>query len=233
MTAPFFPGIRPRPASLFATDFSEYTTLGVQPPDWTKVTRPADFTAEIENASQPGSISGKVLRLNRTPQSRQNIVWNKVPGNVVDAEVLILQRKTEGGTDNHSYTGAMLRSIFPDNTGDTQTGYLLSTINDSESRAWSFKAGVQDTLDTFGRGSVSNLWFWSRIRVVGTSLQMKYWRTTDSEPVYETFVDPGTPITAGGLVALGNLNFLDVEVGYFAVSIGSPGMPPAAIALPV
>lgn len=229
--APHMPGIRPHAGNaIFATDFSEYA-LGAQPFDWTKITKPADFTALVQAHEQSGSISGKCMKMVRTPQSRQHIVWNVLPTNIVDVEMLLLQRKTETGTDDHTYTGLFARGVYPDNTGDTITGYLLSPINDSELRVWKYIAGTATQLGTTNPNNYAGEWFWTRARVVGTSLQIKGWRTTDPEPIaWQSYTN--AEIVAGGLAALGNNNFLDVEIGYAAFSIGSPGSPPATIPLP-
>lgn len=208
----------------FATDFSEYTA-GAQPPDWTKRTNAADFTAIVTAGA---GMSGKYLKIVRTPSSRQMMTWDKVPS-TLNSEVLMRCRMLEVGTTDMLYTGPIMRAAFPSATGSDMTAYLATIEQGQDMVAYRFAAGTATLLQrNDGPDYGTNIWSWVRVRLVGNVISFKYWQDGNAEPAYWTYTD-ASQIATAGLIGLGSSHNVDVDVDYFAVSIGTT---PVVIPLP-
>lgn len=221
---PHMVGARPR-ASFYETNFAEYAA-GAQPPDWTKRTNVADFTAVVTAGD---GMSGKYLKIVRTPSSRQMMTWDKIP-TALNSEVLMRCRMLEIGTTDMLYTGPLMRAVFPSATGSDMTAYLATIEQGQDMVAYRFAAGTATLLQrNDGPDYGLNIWSWQRVRLVGSTISFKYWQQGVAEPSYWTYTD-ASPISAAGLIGLGSSHNVDVDVDYYAVSLGTT---PAVIPLPI
>ncbi|RWC68865.1 MAG: hypothetical protein EOS30_23580 [Mesorhizobium sp.] len=217
-----------RDPDVYVTDFSEYA-IGVQPFDWTSRWLNTGFTALVQTVS--GSISGSALRWTKTTANSQLLSWNRVP-TVANAEIVCRMRVIEATSAPETFVRPCVRAT---GASGAENSYAMQPTKDASGSGWnnSFVKQVAGAGAVIGTPSLGpsptfaiNNWFWSRFRVIGTSLQRRAWWQGASEPGTwdESITD--SAVTTAGWVGLRNTNVNpDCEIDFFAVAINGKTAP--------
>ena len=173
----------------YSTDFSEYTT-GNQPSDWTERYHTGDATAIVRaDASAEG---GKLLRVDHSAPERYAVSWDDV-GSVSDVEVLAKIR----WSDNL----AGVAKVYLRGSGGSadECGYFvdIDQIN-NQVKLYKYVSGAVTQIgSTVKKVFFEDVWYLVRIRVNSTSIKVKIWVSSGTEPTSWMFDETDSSLSSG------------------------------------
>ena len=223
-------------SGVYITNFSEYPT-GSAPADWTAQYNTSDFSVSVKDVA--GSISGKALRWTKTAANRQGFSWDRVPA-AADVEILLRARAIEAWAANENSIFAYCRGA---GAAGSEAGYRGGAGVDNTSTLWRNSAGkyISGTHTQLGSAPYGpspnytvNTWFYTRFRMVGTSLNHKSWYSGAAEPGGWTESLTDSSVSAAGWTGLQQVSANpNVEIDYFACSIARGGTAPITLPVPL
>lgn len=163
----------------YYTDFSEYTT-GVAPSDWTRRWLASNITDTV--VEDVGVTGGKLLRISNNIHVERLLSWDDLDADVDRDDVEIAFKWRATTPSNGKFTiGAGVRAS---GSFDDETGYNLSAFVDTGDDHVIRKNvnGTPTELDSQSRSFLEDTWYWTRARVIGTSLLAHTWLDGDTEP---------------------------------------------------
>jgi hypothetical protein len=207
----------------YFTDFSEYTSEA-QPSDWTRRFGTGTWTAEDD----AGATGGKVLR-QVGPTNFDFLAWDAIDADVDrdDSEVLFRARFTTAGGTNTE-----IRALHRGSNTSGRTGYVnglrpgTTSANSSYLNAGSF-TDIQATNP--GGLPSADQWFWVRSRVVGTTIQLRFWLDGNAEPGTWTFENTDATVAGAGWIGLYSNRDQLIEVDVYGVGTNGDAAPDEAV----
>ncbi len=166
-----------------------------------------DFTVETD----AGSDGGKSLQDSTSTTARRGHVW-ETPGAGRDMEVLIEFETSVVGDE----IGCSARQI-----GDSaaENGIVAYASNGNQLWVIDFREGNDDNLAVPTISYVADEKVKIRLRVIGSSVKARFWKSADSEPGTWN-VDESTPRVVSGFPGISGSQYDGVKVHRIAVAYG-------------
>lgn len=212
----------------YFTDFSAYAT-GAAPGDWTPFYA-TDGVWEVRAAA--GATGGKVLHGEDISTSGlRGLMWDVVAADAARDNVELVARYQLTNATTYAQFSLLVRGTGTFHT--TDASYYAGMQTASERRVVKRITASLTTIQSAAFSPALNQWLWMRVRVNGTSLQVKHWADGDVEPVDWTFTRTETQLSAAGFagIALGAGSALPktvVNVDIFGVGTGGDSAPTSA-----
>lgn len=207
----------------YTNDFGSYTA-DAQPSDWTArwVTTNSTFAARTKSGAQ----GGKTLEHTSTADGRRLLSYNAIDSdaNRADAEILVRVRTT-GSVGTAALLDQVRSVLRGSGAAGAESCYFLQF---SESATGSIRLGklVSGTQTMLGTAFAmprwqSNVWYWMRFKVSGTSLSGKIWEDGEKEPTSWQVTATDSSVTGAGWVGVGNFESSGTARDWDFVSIGT------------
>lgn len=197
------------PVGDYQTDFSEYTTSGGLPGDWTKCWRTTDDTIDIVTSGPIGAmLGGKALESSVTSGWRKTVKWDDLD-DLVNVDVYA-RVQCESGTNR-----AIELTVRGDDCGNGSgpyTGYTLTMFDDTDVRIYAYdNEGFGNSIGgTQNVGNFVDKWMWIRFQVTGkgtVTVRAKVWQDGSPEPgswLFDVTTSTEGPRHSGGFIAFGS-----------------------------
>ncbi len=195
----------------YFTDFSEYST-GSPPSDWT-ARYEASPVWSVEAAT--GATGGNVLAYSGTSNELNLLSWDEIDSDVGrdDVEIVARVRLTQATS---AQVNLVCRASGTAPFSDSNQYEAGLVDGDDEYRIGKLSPGFS-SIASVAETVVLDTWYWIRFRVIGTSLKMKLWLDTESEPGTWGIDTTDSDVTGVGWVGIGAFWDEDMEVDLFGV----------------
>jgi len=184
----------------YFTDFTEYTT-GVAPSDWTQEFSSASSKVVIVD---PSNAANKVLKIASDSGSfdRDVITWDAIVAGTETEDYELLARYY---IDQSSGSRLWLAGAVSGSDGSETLYVGADRPNNDRVEVVKYVSGSFSSLVENDTGYVdyTGQYAWLRVRKSGTSLKLRLWPDTDSEPSSWDIETTDSSITAGGKVGIG------------------------------
>lgn len=216
---------------IFKTNFQEYLT-GSAPSDWT----PQDVSGgsgSIVTAS--GSLSGKAFLFTNLNSGSGRITysWNRAPSSFFpNVEVLVRGRQFSASGDTKPITGIFCRGSGPgiNSYYRMETRYRTASSFDTLVQMIN-SSGVINQTDgpaPLYSGTAPTPWLWNRLRVNGTTVQVRSWQDGQSEPGTWLMTATDSSVTSGGLAGIiftATSGVPTIQIDFFSVGLNGFSAP--------
>lgn len=210
------------PACTYKTAFSGLT-VDVAPSGWTERWNTTAGAITIRN---DGVFGNNCLETTATSSSRYAASIDELGTSVTDCEVLVLIRQN-GELAN-------IARVLVRGGGSTGSENCYWAYLDGLNELIGIHKYVAGTSTSVGNTSMTiaaDTWYYMRFRVVGTSLKLKVWEKSVSEPVNWNLEFTDSSLSSGWIgVGRASVNTQSVDYDYFAVDVDSN---PITVPLPV
>jgi hypothetical protein len=189
----------------YFTDFNEYTT-GAFPSDWTQEYASVSTKSVIVDPSDPGN---KVLKIasDGSGFGRDVITWDEIVAGTETADYEILARFN---VNQPKATRFWLAGMVSGSEG-SETLYVGADrpTNDRVEVVKYVSGSFSSLVENYGYVDYTGQYAWLRVRKSGTSLKLRRWPDTDSEPSSWDIETTDSSITAGGRIGIGFISQFD------------------------
>jgi len=210
-----FMGLKPVSGGrAWSTNFGNYTT-GSPPSDWT-VRWDSISSITVETGT---GLGGKELTTATSSNGAYAVSWD-TPDSLADVEALCKIK-----IDGNDSDGSVKVFVRGGGGSSTRVGYYLRFIHNSDTvtlNVYDDPGASSATLDSAAfSGLARDIWYWVRIRAIGSSIKAKVWQDGNSEPGTWTLEATDTTITAAGWQGFGWWTDSEApEVDYYSVASG-------------
>jgi hypothetical protein len=171
--------------------------------------------------SEPVTLDAPALNVVQTTQGRRALSWDAVP-EAADCEILARVKISDAAAERFGIAARM------SGAGGSETAIVwqINGVTAGEAGLTVYQAGGVASPYNNGRTPRSSVWYWLRMRAVGSAAQFKIWDETVPEPSAWTHEET-VAVTGSGRVGL--FTFDNVGRGkycdYFSVGINGAAAP--------
>lgn len=203
----------------YFTDFSTQTA-GVAPTGWTERWDTAGSWTVAANAGFGGAKNG--LQYVPGTAAPHGLSWDILDADTgrADIEFVYRWKSSVGGV-----SAANDVRVFARATGATAAeanGYAVGPVN-TVLRTATYIAGVKTDTNATGGAVTADVWYWSRVRINGSTIQQKMWADGTTEPTTWAQSITNTQVTGVGWAGV----FLGVlaatRMTYDCLGVGTAG----------
>lgn len=181
----------------YFTDFSEYTT-GSQPDDWSPFYASDGVWTVVEDAT---ALGGKALRgEDQSTSGLRGLLWDDVNSDPARANVEAVIRYKLNSHDSTALVFLLVRGSGSWHT--TDASYYAGAQALNKRRIVKRVSGAPTTLEEVSYTLSTGVWAWMRVRVAGSSLTVKHWLDSESEPSAWTFESTQSELSDAGFVGI-------------------------------
>lgn len=181
----------------YFTDFSEYTT-GSQPDDWSPFYASDGAWTVVEDAT---ALGGKALRgEDQSTSGLRGLLWDDVNSDPARANVEAVIRYKLNSASATALVFLLVRGSGSWHT--TDASYYAGSQALNKRRIVKRVSGAATTLEEVSYALSTGVWAWMRVRVAGSSLTVKHWLDSESEPSAWTFESTQSELSDAGFVGI-------------------------------
>jgi hypothetical protein len=203
----------------YFTDFSTYTA-GVAPTGWTERWDTAGSWQVVAGVGFGGSQG---LQYVPGTSARHGLSWDVLDADPDRDNIEFLYRwsSTVGGASATNDVRVFARGSGVD--PNTQAnGYSVGPTN-TVLRFVKYVAGTSTTTDTAGGALTANAWYWSRVRINGSTITQKMWADGTTEPTTWAQTITDTSVTGVGWAGVFITVLAATRMTYDQISIATAG----------
>lgn len=181
----------------YFTNFSEYAT-GSQPADWSPFYASDGVWTIVEDAT---ALGGKALRgEDQSTSGLRGLLWDDVNSDPERANVEAVIRYKLNSANSTALVFLLARGSGTWHT--TDASYYAGSQALNKRRIVKRVNGAATTLEEASYTLSSGVWAWMRVRVAGSSLSVKHWLDSESEPSAWTFESTQSELSGAGFVGI-------------------------------
>jgi hypothetical protein len=203
----------------YFTDFSTYTA-GVAPTGWTERWDTAGSWQVVAGVGFGGSQG---LQYVPGTSARHGLSWDVLDADPDRDNIEFLYRwsSTVGGASATNDVRVFARGSGVDATTQAN-GYSVGPTN-TVLRFVKYVAGTSTTTDTAGGALTANAWYWSRVRINGSTITQKMWADGTTEPTTWAQTITDTSVTGVGWAGVFITVLAATRMTYDQISIATAG----------
>lgn len=215
------------------TDFSGYTADAL-PSDWTIRYDTSAGDVLVKTSVFSGVTGGKVLRIATSGSvvGYYGASWDAVDAHADRADIELVA-KYKFNLDGAQQEATLFGRGSGTALGNSNLYGAGVTRSFSQRRSTERNSGSRTTLSSSSYLADIDVWQWARVRINGTSIKVKHWLDSESEPGTWTFEDTDSSTSAAGFAGFisgaltsGQVDNIDIDV--FGYGTGGDAAPKTA-----